>query len=115
MSHKVSGEVSSISPYNDQQVDKQAPDGEELETLQRKDKAVLTAVEDVHFHVSLSTTVTEQHETQQGNIKDGNQTCRKQATGTAHKRDTMAQKTLNGDLETLETDDHKYVTFYKET
>lgn len=51
---KVSSEMSSTSTHNDQQMDKQAPERQELENLKRKDKAILTAVGDTQYDVKFS-------------------------------------------------------------
>lgn len=63
MSRKLSDRVSSISTFHDQEVDKPAHGGEELETLNREDKAKLTLNEDVWYDVSRSTKVTVQDRT----------------------------------------------------
>lgn len=60
MARKFSGEVSSITTFNGQQMDKQVLEGEEVETLNGEDEQVLTPYEYEQFHVDPSTKFTVQ-------------------------------------------------------
>lgn len=94
----MSSEASSISAPSDQQVDKQTLEEEQLETLKREDKAILTPVGEVQYDVNLSTKVTVKDQTRRGDIKDSAQTCHEQVTGTNHIGNSMDEKTPIGDV-----------------
>lgn len=53
MSRTVSSKMSRISTLNNQQVDKQSFEGGKCETLKTEDKAILTPVGDVQYHIHL--------------------------------------------------------------
>lgn len=58
MSREVTGEASSISTLDDQKVNEQDPKGEKFKTLKREDKAKLTPIGDVEYHVDLQQKLT---------------------------------------------------------
>lgn len=69
-----------------------------FETVNREDKDISTRVGDVQHHIDISTNVTVQDETPQGNIIESTPTCREQVKGTTHIGDSMAQQTPIGDV-----------------
>lgn len=83
MSRKVSTEVSSINSLNDQQVEEQAPEGEESETPKREDMEKLTSIADVQYHKDLSK-VTVHNKTPRGDVKEGTWTFREQVSHMIH-------------------------------
>lgn len=93
MSRRVSCEVSSVNISNEQQVDKQATEGVEYETVNRKDKAVLTPIGDVRYHLDDSTKVTLQQKTSQKDMKQSTQSFRRKLDGSTYIRDSMTQRT----------------------
>lgn len=62
-SRKSSYNLSSISTLHDQQVDNQALEEKEFETVNKEDKELLTLNEDVQYHANLSAKVNVQHQT----------------------------------------------------
>lgn len=95
LSRKFSSEVSRINTLYDQQVDSQAPEVEESETLKREEKAKLTPIGDVQYHNDLSK-VTLQNKTSQRDIKDGTPSFHEEVNETTHIRDLVAQETFVG-------------------
>lgn len=64
MSRKVSSEVSISRTLKGQHVYKPALKGEKAETFNREDKAVMTLIGDLLYHIDLSTKVTVQEKCQ---------------------------------------------------
>lgn len=62
----MSNEVRVLCTLNDKQVEEQAPEGEESETLNGEDKARKTPIRDVRHHVDLSTKVSHPDKTPSG-------------------------------------------------
>lgn len=54
MSREASSDVSSIGTLDDQQMNNPAPEEEKFQTLQKNNKEILAANEDVQLHVQLS-------------------------------------------------------------
>lgn len=93
MSSKAFSQVSSLSTLEDKSVDKQAFKEENLHTLKREEKVLMTSNGDVQYDVKHLTKVTVPHQPPRGDTKDDTATCREQVTRTTQKWDTIAQKT----------------------
>lgn len=112
MSGKVSNEVSSIRTLNEQQVNKHAPEGEEVNSLMREDEETMTSVGDIQYDVNLPTKVTVQHQTTLGEVKAGAPACRDRVTGSTRKGDKEHQSSI-GEFQILRRDDNNHVTSYR--
>lgn len=90
-------EVSSISSFNDQQVNKQSRKREEFETASNDEKAILTPNGDVQYDVHLPTKLTLQDEAAQRDIEGISLTFRKKVRGTGRTKDLIAREAPIGD------------------
>lgn len=72
---RVSSEVSNINTHNDQNLEEEAPKGEESNTPNWGDKTKLAPIGDVPLHIDLSTKVTDQNSTPPGDTTYGTSTC----------------------------------------
>lgn len=70
-----------MSTIENQQMNKRAREGEEIETHKEEDKAILTHSRVLQYHVKLSTNVPIQDNAAPGDINDSTATCNEQVTG----------------------------------
>lgn len=124
--------MSSIRNLDDRQVDKQAPEEEKYETLNGKDKTVMTANGDLQHHEDLATKTILHDKTGRRNIRNSTATCLERVTGMTHVGDSMDRenpiadvlitpKTCKGDkahqtavreFKTYQRDDKKHSSSY---